>query len=157
MKSIFLKSITILLFIGLTSPIFGQDNSESVAFYKKNQIHGSLGTMVAGFTANAFYDRILSENPISKFSTFARVGYQGNAILLAGAGHAYIAELGLITGKHTAHFEAALGVTYIKIDEAVFSPAFSIGYRGQKPNSKFMFRTGIGFPELLYIGIGMAF
>lgn len=33
----------------------------------------------------------------------------------------------------------------------------SVGYRRQAPNSHFVFRAGIGWPEALYVGWGYAF
>jgi len=33
----------------------------------------------------------------------------------------------------------------------------SIGYRMQKPNGHFIFRTGVGWPEALYIDLGVSF
>ncbi len=124
---------------------------------KKNTIHGSVGTALLGYTANIFYDRMLSESQDRRFSTFARVGYQSNLIIFTPAGRAFILEGGMLTGSNFGHFEGALGVTYIQVGNDVLRPAFSVGYRGQKPTGNFMFRTGLGFPELLYFGIGLAF
>lgn len=125
--------------------------------YKKNTIHGSVGTLLIGFTANIFYDRILSESENeSKFSTFVRFGYQEN-ILLFSQGRAFILERGILTGRNFGHFESALGVAYLQSENDVIRPAFSVGFRGQKANGNFIFRTGIGFPELLYFGIGLGF
>lgn len=36
-------------------------------------------------------------------------------------------------------------------------PAITIGYRYQKSTGGFLFRTGIGFPEIIYIGLGSSF
>ena len=130
---------------------------ESQNLYKKNTFHGSVGTLLIGFTANIFYDRILSENGNGKkFSTFVRFGYQENVILFS-QGRAFILEGGMLTGRNFGHFESALGVAYLQSENDVIRPAFSVGFRGQKPNGSFMFRTGIGFPELLYFGIGLGF
>ena len=125
---------------------------------KMNLIHGSFGTLVLGYTANIFYDRLLS--PIGNYHTtctFVRIGYQDNVILTDPNGSAYILEGGILTGKHFGHFEGALGITYIQTENNVLRPAFSVGFRGQKPNGSFMFRTGLGFPELLFLGLGIAF
>jgi hypothetical protein len=141
------------------SSIHAQQDSikEQENLYKKNTFHGSVGTLLIGFTANIFYDRILSESEKgSKLSTFVRIGYQEN-ILSFSQGRAFILEGGMLTGRNFGHFESALGVAYLQSENDVILPAFSIGYRGQKPNGNFMFRTGIGFPELLYFGIGLGF
>lgn len=139
--------------------IHAQQDSMKVSekLYPKNVIHGSVGTLLIGFTASVFYDRILSESENgSKFSTFMRLGYQEN-IFLFTQGRAFTLEGGMLTGRNFGHFEAALGISYLQNGVDFFRPAFSVGYRGQQPNGNFMFRTGLGFPELAYFGIGLAF
>ena len=152
--------VTFLLFFTF-SPMFSQQDSiqQTELIYRKNTIHGSIGTVAIGYSASIFYDRILFESQKeSKFTTFLRVGYQGNIFILSNGGHAYILEAGMLTGKNYSHFEGTLGVTYFTLDfEYRVLPAFSIGYRGQKPKGGFMFRTGIGNPEWVYFGLGLAF
>lgn len=152
--------VIILLFISL-SPVYCQQDSikHSDLIYRKNVIHGSFGTLGIGYTASIFYDRILSESQNkSKFTTFLRVGYQENIFIFSNGGSAYILEGGMLTGSKFSHFEGALGITYFGVDTNFrVLPAFSIGYRGQKPKGGFMFRTGIGNPEWLYFGLGFAF
>jgi hypothetical protein len=152
--------VIILLLIAL-SPVYSQQDSikQPELIYRKNTIHGSIGTVLIGYSASIFYDRILFESQKeSKFTTFLRVGYQGNIFILSNGGHGYILEGGMLTGKNYSHFEGALGVTYFTLDyEYRVLPAFSIGYRGQKPKGSFMFRTGIGNPEWVYFGLGFAF
>lgn len=36
-------------------------------------------------------------------------------------------------------------------------PSFNIGYRYQKPLKRFVFRGGVGFPEMLYSSVGFSF
>jgi hypothetical protein len=152
--------VIFLLFISL-SPIYSQQDSikQTEIIYRKNVLHGSFGTLGIGYSASIFYDRILYESQNeSKFTTFLRVGYQGNIFILSNGGNAYILEGGMLTGKNSSHFEGALGVTYFTLDfDYRVLPAFSIGYRRQKPNGSFMFRTGIGNPEWVYFGLGFAF
>ena len=152
--------VILLLFIAL-SPIYSQQDSikQTESIYRKNIIHGSIGTIAIGYSASIFYDRILFESQKeSKFTTFLRVGYQGNIFVLSKGGNAYILEGGILTGNNFSHFEGALGVTYFTVDYNYrVLPAFSIGYRGQKPKGSFMYRTGIGNPEWLYFGLGFAF
>lgn len=151
--------LLVLLLIAYSSLYSQQDSLRKPDNdYKKNMIHGSFGTLVLGYTANIFYDRLLS--PIGKHHTtctFVRIGYQDNIILTDPNGSAVILEGGILTGKHFGHFEGALGLTYIQTVNNVLRPAFSVGYRGQKPDGSFMFRTGLGFPELLFLGLGIAF
>ena len=149
----YLSIFLLLIFSGFIS---AQQDSIKVHenLYKKNTIHGSVGTLLIGFTANVFYDRILSESE-SKFSTFVRIGYQENVFVFS-QGRAFILEGGILTGKKFGHFEAALGADYQQNGIDFIRPAFSVGYRGQKPNGNFMFRAGFGIPELLYFGVGLA-
>ncbi len=37
------------------------------------------------------------------------------------------------------------------------SPVGSLGYRFQKPEGGILFRTGLGYPEGVFIGIGVGF
>ena len=73
---------------------------------------------------------------------------------------------GLITGiNKRKHFEASLGLgldmyrylhsTGFRYVE--FAPIFNIGYRFQVPDESYVFRSGIGYPELIYLGFGLSF
>ncbi len=73
---------------------------------------------------------------------------------------------GLITGiNKQKHFEASLGLGLDKyrfhysrdFRYSEFAPIFNIGYRFQAPDESYVFRSGIGFPELLYLGFGLSF
>ena len=73
---------------------------------------------------------------------------------------------GLITGLNKRnHFEANLGLGWDQVQYPNASrhnynryiPALNIGYRFQKPNESFVFRCGVGLPELIYFGFGRAF
>ncbi len=156
------KLITILLFITLLIQIQTiTAQSEMVKSYNKNVIHGSLGLFL---TANTFYDRILSNyNSETKFAVFSRVGYSLYAIPSmngSSIGNMLSLQGGFFTGKKFSHFETTLGMLYqnsFDDDYSAFRPALSIGYRGHKPGGKFMFRIGVGFPELMYTGVGYSF
>ena len=151
-------AILIILFCNTLIAQNVTDNS-----YKKNTLHGSLGTVAIVNTATVFYERILTESTSpSKFTTFARVGFQGsNAIDVWGGdninGNSLILQGGILTGPNRSHFEGALGVAYMMTESSSFIPAFTLGYRNQVPGKKFMFRIGVGLPELLYVGVGYSF
>jgi len=85
-----------------------------------------------------------------------------------------------ISGTGKNHFELSLGGSYCfdksnyeyfiklhdkepekyripeKSDHEHYYFAFALGYRYQKPGGVIMFRTGVGYPETLYVGIGLA-
>ena len=90
-------------------------------------------------------------------NTFARAGYGGYAILLGSPGSLVLVEGGILTGVDKSHFEAAIGMSYFmeKEDNRYLTPAVSFGYRLQKPGGRFIFRTGLGYPEGLYVGFGV--
>ncbi len=131
--------------------------------YKKNSIHGSVGTILFVSSANVFYERILSESTNqSRFTTFARVGIHGfHAVNIWGGGDtnssAFVVQGGILTGQNRSHLEAALGVGYIMSTETTLIPAFALGYRNQITGKNFMFRVGVGFPEFIYLGLGYSF
>jgi hypothetical protein len=86
-----------------------------------------------------------------------------------------------LSGMGTHHFEMGFGISYEyaqtryeemlefhKIDPEhynkpdrkdynLFLPAGFMGYRFQKQNGNVIFRSGFGYPELLYVGVGIAF
>mgnify|MGYP006285113131 FL=1 len=78
-------------------------------------------------------------------------------------------SLKLLTGKKNNHFELDVGGTalfmfsyYEDEDEpdlwqTLYLPHINFGYRYQKPGGKIVLRTGLGFPEFAYLGIGLAF
>jgi len=68
------------------------------------------------------------------------------------------AQVGIITGKRKNHFEAYVGgmVVLDNISNRLW-PSLSLGYRWQSSESNFIFRAGVALPEMLYIGIGVAF
>ena len=69
----FYFSLCLLLICFATIRAQQDSIKESQNLYKKNIIHGSVGTLLPGMTAYIFYDRILSESKNgSKFSTFVR-------------------------------------------------------------------------------------
>lgn len=66
-----------------------------------------------------------------------------------------------LTGKGSNHLEVGLGAMYAEYTEeeaeAILLPAGNLGYRFQKPDGRFIFRTGVGFPEAIYISFGFSF
>lgn len=131
-----------LLLICFASLRAQQDSiKEHENLYKKNTIHGSLGTLFPGITANIFYDRILSESENGyKFSTLVRFGYQKN-FLLFWQDNVFILEGRMLTGRNFAHFESALGVTYLD----VIRPAFFSRIQGPKTKWRFYVQNRFWF------------
>jgi len=58
--------------------------------------------------------------------------------------------------KHHLEVGAGLVKSLEKYYDIIPLPG-SIGNRIQKPNGHFIFRTGVGWPEALYFGLGLSF
>ena len=70
------------------------------------------------------------------------------------SGPFYMARYGILIGNKKPHLEVKAGAAIVYNE---LHPSFSIGYRSQKPQSNFIFRTGVGWPETLYVGWGVSF
>lgn len=149
--------LSLYMFFGSFHTAFTQN--KVVNSYRKNTIHGSIGTLLLLNTVNVFYDRILTENySYNKFTTFARAGYS-SFYTFSMAGPSYgsfiTIEGGILLGSGFSHFEAAVGATLQDYHQTL--PAFSLAYRGQRPGNALMFRAGIGVPEFIFVGLGFSF
>lgn len=63
----------------------------------------------------------------------------------------------IIYGPHNHHFEMGYGASVIydrRAGEIFPLPVAFWGYRYHKPNTRFYFRTGLGCPDVLYVGLG---
>jgi hypothetical protein len=99
----------------------------------------------------------------SKVASFVKAGFGAWSAPNSGndpgfMGSYFLSQYGILTGVKKHHFEVSAGFTKFfgaKNVETLLSG--SIGYRRQKPDSQFIFRTGVGWPETLYLGIGVSF
>jgi len=153
----------ILLFISnaIAAQDVKPDSIESKMF--NNAIYGSIGINMeilgeAWFTATAYYERMFRKNvQKSKISTFLKAGL-GNTAYWEDASSYIMAQFGLLTGAKKHHLEASAGlVKSFDKDYDIFPLSATIGYRIQKPQGHFIFRTGVGWPETLYFGLGLSF
>ena len=104
----------------------------------------------------AYYERLVQNNFLGpKIAMTFDVG-GGLETHWAGGGPFYMARFGILTGMKKSHLEAKVGAVYFD-DLGGLKPAFCLGYRGQLYNSHFTFRTGVGWPEAIYVGWGVAF
>ncbi|MFM1999707.1 MAG: hypothetical protein RL204_1654 [Bacteroidota bacterium] len=155
MKTLINLTLTcLLILLGMYSK--AQDANANDIKWKTNSIYGNLGIGGLYLTATGYYERIIFK-PFEKrnISPLVKVGYGGYAEW-AGRGDYFVARTGILTGIKKHHFETSIGITYYYKYDMVW-PSILAGYRIQKPNSPFLFRTGIGFPEALYVGIGLSF
>lgn len=159
-----LKGLTVfLLFISITSSAQEVKSDSTGSKMFNNAIYGSVGISLeilgdAWFTGNVYYERMFQRNlQKSTTSTFLKVGL-GNMAYWEGSSSYVMAQFGLLTGPEKHHLEVSAGlVKSLDKNYNIFPLSGSIGYRMQKPNSHFIFRTGVGWPEALYIGLGTSF
>jgi hypothetical protein len=159
-----LKNLALILLI-TTNSITAQDVKPDSVELKmfNNAIYGSVGISMeligeSWFTGTTYYERMLPRNALkSNISSFVKVGFGG----MAGwefTSPFVLGQFGLLTGVKKHHFEVSAGmVKSLDKNYDFFSPSGSIGYRIQKPNGHFIFRTGLGWPEALYLGLGASF
>ena len=122
-----------------------------------NAIYGNVGFGGLYFSATAYYERMFQRNAQkSKISTFVKAGY-GGAAYWEGESTYILGQFGILTGVRKNHLEVSAGLVKF-LDDYFSSPlSGSIGYRFQKPGGHFIFRTGVGWPEALYVGLGVSF
>ena len=162
----------------LVNPKYGNSHASDLE-RKKNVIHGTVGFLGVWAVANINYERLILDRKDKFLNTlWLRVGGGGYAGWDVSGPHAVVGFT-LITGKKNSHIETHLGLgsTYDKTgyniglrnarggsepepsrsDFIDFAPSCALGYRFQKPKGGVVFRTGFGFPETLYIGVGINF
>ena len=174
------KSLILLIPIALSGFFaYGQSEQTSLKRIRKNavQVSAGFGGVIAAYSAN--YERLLIQfDDNSLVGLWGKAGLGGYGILFGPDGPYQHVSLGLLTGKSKGHFELNLGGARMfdkggfefskemsdfhtepapeKKSYVSLSPVGSIGYRYQNPNSNFVFRTGLGYPEGAFIGLGVA-
>jgi hypothetical protein len=164
-----LKILLVCFFISYIHMGFSQENpaSKNSIGLKKNVLYATLGVDYGEFygTLLGNYERMIVEIPKTFVqSIWVRVG-AGPWVWWAADGMNYVSTISLITGRRNVHFETGFGVvfTYHSM-EGDFHPlvkdritAGNLGFRFQKPGGQFVFRTGIGWPEFMYVSLGVCF
>ncbi len=143
-----------------SSTAFGQLDhvSETKPIFNKNAIHGSIGTVVLYASVSGYFERMLFDRLKRNYlATFVRVGI-GHYGGLESSGSFTLIQTGIMTGKDKGHFEGAFGLAHrTNKNDNNYEPAIVAGYRWQKPEGNFIFRTGVAYPESLYAGVGFCF
>jgi hypothetical protein len=118
-----------------------------------HSFHFSLGYGGLWADASIAYEKLFRERMKRKHSAFL-IKVKGGGYATWGYETLYLGvSTGYIVGNSNNYFEIT-GGGFTTIDRDIY-PAGSIGYRRQR--NKFQFRTGIGFPEIVYFGFGVAF
>jgi len=163
-KTVFsIKGLVIILLLisnNLAAQEVKPDANESKMF--NNAIYGSIGISMellgeSWFTGTAYYERMFQKNAqTSNISTFVKAGY-GSAAGWEYTSPYILGQFGILTGVKKHHLEVSGGFVKSLDDYDIFPLSGSIGYRIQKPDGHFIFRTGVGWPEALYFGLGVSF
>jgi hypothetical protein len=168
----------LFIFILLSSATFSQTNDVSDKnTLKSNNISFCIGTAILANSLGLMYQRLIQSNrtKLACFTLSANVNFFRVSFFGASNTTVFSIRGGVLTGcQNNNHFEANLGAGLANVIDESYSgfygtggssasnytaiyPVGNIGYRFQAPNKNFVFRTGIGFPELLYVGFGVAF
>lgn len=155
----------ILLLIALSACGLSDVKGQEELQLRKNIIHASASSVPLAYAGlNYYLERIILEK--EKTAYFGKVGY-GHYNEWEGSGQFYLLQAGVLMGVkdigiRRSHLELGLGVAQLdgwnnKVPYNSRHFAFSIGWRIQKPGSRFIFRTGVSLPETIYVGVGLAF
>jgi hypothetical protein len=161
------KSILFLCIISMSTKVSAQINREEVLTRdtvkinsQKNLFYGGVGTALLYFPAYIYYERQLQEGLFtSKFSSFVTVG-TGTAAHWEGASQYLALRFGLLLGERKHRLETSFGTSYFyhgDMKDAIIPISFTVGYRSMMPFQRFVFRTGVGWPESLYVSWGVRF
>lgn len=144
----------ILLSFIFSTPNFSQESQSGKKGISPISLYGSVGISGVWVTASGYIEAMITTP--GNINPFFRVGIAAATGFAVGT-HMAI-EGGILTGKGKSHFEITGGWHYGFSEWYDFLPiGGSVGYRYQKPEGGFIFRTGIGYTEGLYVGIGVRF
>lgn len=132
-------------------------------YYKSNPpVDMNKNTFFATFAPGGYsfilgsYERMIISNPES-FITSSWVGIGGGIVAewFGDDGLAFKAFYTGLTGPNNNHLEFNLGITYMTAVSTTVTPLATVGYRYQKANGHFLFRIGGGWPENLFLSLGL--
>lgn len=134
---------------------------------KKNVVSAAAGgwPMEFYFSLLGNYERLIYQTPRSSFhSIWIRAG-AGPWAEFGPTGVNFVSTLSALIGRQSAHLEFGSGVIFTWwSDSKSFHPLVNekhlagfLGFRYQKPGGNFVFRTGMGWPEGIFLGLGYCF
>ena len=165
----------VIIFLFLVNSTFAQTQIEQIkTSLNRNSLSFNIGTAILANGLGLKYERIIPRKHLyysisanANFFRFSFFGVENHTVL-------YLSN-GFITGiDERSHFDASIGLgwDYVNVESYggiygsggsaasqynQFLPVASFGYRYQVPNDGFIFRTGVGFPELVYLSLGVSF
>ncbi len=181
MKTIF-RMFPMLLIFANSLRLSAENETDSI--YKKEinrySIYATAGFFPIYAIANGNFEVKLSSKPRTMahyIGLKTSVGYWESML---STGQQVGLGLATLSGKKANHLEVYAGITSILDTEqyqrhldypdnfpnqqpvyfknyVYFWPAFSLGYRYQKPQKPIIFRTGLGYPDAVYVSLGYSF
>ena len=111
------------------------------------------------------YERMIYRLPKSFIHSFWIRAGLGPWAAWGPKGVNYVSTISALMGRGSTHFEIGSGVLFTYwSDEKEFRPIVNerylsgfTGFRYQKPGGSFVFRTGLGWPDGIYISLGYCF
>jgi len=107
------------------------------------------------FEYNVNYERYIIQRQKSHTNIRIGFGYWSNMTL---GGNNFNVVLVQMFGKKSSHLELNLGAKYVfetAREKNIVLPDIFVGYRYDKAESNFIFRTGISYPSLINVGFGI--
>ncbi|MDF1570435.1 MAG: hypothetical protein P1P82_02335 [Bacteroidales bacterium] len=124
----------------------------------KNAVVGSAGTALVVSEANIAYERKLvsfEKREVSSLWLKGRYTRFTRRLNQDGASFIDLSAMALL-GKRNSYTEISAGIGMFPAQSAVY-PAGSVGYRYHRSRGGIILRTGVGFPEIFYVGFGYGF
>lgn len=158
------KIILLILFLWYNAALgLEKTNAETVEKTTKNLVYIDYGAGFFGAQTALNYERTLffkNGNNISLSGSYGLYTYffPIDDYYNAAAHYSY--------GKRNLSIETALGISIqdhvghmnpFKINDAELFPLFYVGCKIKKPNGSTVIKFGVGYPQLLSFGIGLAF
>lgn len=157
MKSI-LIAVTVLL---IASSTCNAQNILKEIFSGKeamNAVVGSAGTVLVVSEANIAYERKLvsfEKREVSSLWLKGKFTRFTGRLNQDGASFIDLSAMALL-GKRSSYTEISAGIGMFPAQSSVY-PTGSVGYRYHRSRGGLILRTGVGFPEIFYVGIGYGF
>lgn len=116
----------------------------------RNLAYGTLGISLF-FFSNISYERIIKAREGKRINTLT--SFRVGSGVVNGNTAFFIGTYNILAGNQN-NFEVNLGAAYFG-DIAII--VLNVGYRRQRPDGRFVFRTGVGIPEGIYLSFGRSF
>lgn len=150
--------IIFFIIVFFTNIINAQEKKNNYIKFK-NTIYASVGMLAIIPAGGIDYERIVSEKNKVYFATNISAKYWENS-WSKEEGYLFTLSGKIITGPaRKFHAEFDLGLSSILETDMSFRiyPNIFIGSRFQHSQKRFLFKSGIGFPNLFHLSIGWSF